>query len=44
MYLRIDNYTGCHYLAIPAGGITPRLNPNGQHFGCKTNKETNDQI
>ena len=30
----IDNLTGCQYLVSPNGGITPRLSPNGLHFGC----------
>ncbi len=35
MGLRIDQETGCHYLvtgSIIAGGITPRLDRNGQQI------------
>ncbi len=31
----VDNLTGCQYLAIPSGGITPRLDPSGLHI-CGT--------
>lgn len=31
-----DNATGCQYLSVPGGGITPRLDGNGQHRGCRT--------
>lgn len=27
-----DHATGCHYLAEPFGGITPRLDSSGQHI------------
>jgi hypothetical protein len=33
--LRIDHETGCQYLTAPLGAITPRLNGQGQHMGCK---------
>lgn len=39
MKLHVDNLTGCQYLATTGGGITPRLSPQGQHFGCKQPKE-----
>ena len=29
--LHIDDLTGCHYLAISAGGLTPRLDAQGRH-------------
>lgn len=31
MYLRIDAMTGCHYLEGTNGGITPRLDAEGDH-------------
>ena len=31
MALRIDNMTGCHYLEGSKGGITPRLDGQGNH-------------
>lgn len=30
-----DAATGCQYLSTPLGGITPRLDANGQHRGCR---------
>ena len=30
--LAIDPRTGCHYLAVPGGGITPRLAADGEHI------------
>ena len=30
--LRIDHGTGCHYLETTGGGITPRLDPAGDHI------------
>ena len=30
--LYIDNLTGCHYLAPLFGGLTPRLDKNGNHI------------
>lgn len=35
----VDYETGCEYLStgglLGASGITPRLDANGQHMGCK---------
>lgn len=31
MALYIDHRTGCHYVANPMGGITPRLDAMGRH-------------
>lgn len=31
----VDPETGCEYLAICNGGITPRLDAYGQHMGCR---------
>jgi len=30
-----DALTDCQYLRVPGGGITPRLDGNGLHLGCK---------
>lgn len=30
-----DKETGCDYLRAPSGGITPRLDANGKHVGCR---------
>ena len=35
MNLYIDNKTGCEYLGVPIGSITPRLDRNGDQLGCK---------
>lgn len=35
MELCIDHLTGCHYLCKPFGGITPRLDGDGKHVGCR---------
>jgi hypothetical protein len=35
MVPRIDQRTGCQYLTIPFGGITPRVDAAGRHVGCK---------
>jgi len=35
LQLRIDTGTGCHYLVTSSGGITPRLDGQGKHVGCK---------
>lgn len=35
MQPRTDHATGCQYLAVPGGGITPRLTADGQHMGCR---------
>lgn len=36
MSLYIDHRTGCQYLGIPFGGITPRVDGAGRHVGCKS--------
>jgi hypothetical protein len=30
-----DALTGCQYLTVPGGGITPRLDGYGRHVGCR---------
>jgi len=30
-----DALTGCQYLRVPGGGITPRLDGQGRQIGCK---------
>ena len=35
MRLHKDNLTGCHYLSVKDGGITPRLDSSGSHYGCR---------
>lgn len=30
-----DWKTGCQYIQNPNGGITPRIDADGVHFGCK---------
>jgi hypothetical protein len=30
-----DALTGCEYLRTKGGGITPRIDARGRHFGCK---------
>lgn len=35
MDLNTDFETGCQYLSKNHGGITPRLDGNGRHMGCK---------
>lgn len=30
----IDNLTKCEYLSSSNGGLTPRLDKNGNHIGC----------
>jgi hypothetical protein len=37
MRLYTDARTGCQYLSVPGGGITPRKDDNGHHLGCKNN-------
>ena len=32
MSLYIDNLTGCHYLSTLFGGLTPRMDRNGNHI------------
>ncbi|WP_017993809.1 hypothetical protein [Rhizobium leguminosarum] len=32
MVLFIDHRTGCHYVGTPHGGITPRLDRNGEQI------------
>jgi len=36
--LFVDNRTGCHYLSSPAGGLTPRLDSEGNQI-CSTQGE-----
>lgn len=38
MRLHIDHNTGCQYLSRAFGSLTPRLLPDGKHFGCKDYK------
>ena len=35
MSLYTDALTGCQYLSAGTSGITPRLNKEGAHVGCK---------
>jgi hypothetical protein len=35
MKVMTDALTGCQYLTVPGGGITPRLEGYGQHVGCR---------
>lgn len=35
MSLHTDNKTGCQYLSMVRGGVTPRLNKSGEHVGCR---------
>lgn len=37
MKIHIDAQTGCQYLSVKGGGVTPRINPNGQPI-CKKGK------
>jgi hypothetical protein len=30
-----DALTGCQYLRVPGGGITPRLDGHGRQLGCR---------
>lgn len=34
--LHTDHLTGCQYLSVPLGGLTPRMDSAGRHLGCKT--------
>ena len=34
-FVSIDGDTGCQYLQNPNGGITPRIDADGVHMGCK---------
>lgn len=34
MNLHTDAETGCQYLSVPGGGVTPRMN-NDLHMGCR---------
>lgn len=34
MQLHTDAGTGCQYISVPGGGITPRLGVGGRHEGC----------
>lgn len=35
MSLHTDHLTGCQYLSKPFGGITPRVDGEGRHVGCR---------
>lgn len=35
MMLHVDAATGCEYLSVYRGGITPRLTKTGKQAGCK---------
>jgi len=35
MRLHVDNQTGCEYLSVAGGGITPRLNREAFQIGCR---------
>ncbi len=35
MRLHKDNLTGCEYLGGKNGGLTPRLNKDGEQVGCR---------
>lgn len=35
LILLADARTGCQYLAVPLGGITPRRDGEGKHMGCR---------
>lgn len=30
-----DAFSGCQYLKVGGGGITPRIDAHGRHMGCK---------
>ena len=34
LLLRVDQGTGCHYLATRDGGLTPRMSGSGKQMGC----------
>lgn len=34
-FISVDSGTGCQYLQNPNGGITPRIDTDGIHMGCK---------
>lgn len=36
MAIKIDHQTKCQYLSTAEGGLTPRLNTLGEHYGCKS--------
>ncbi|MFI2810177.1 hypothetical protein [Microbulbifer sp. JSM ZJ756] len=38
MRLHTDKLTGCQYLSVINGGITPRLSTDGKHQGCRGNR------
>ncbi|USD59051.1 hypothetical protein J4N45_10965 [Vibrio sp. SCSIO 43140] len=40
--VRTDYKSGCQYLSYRDGGLTPRLDVNGQHMGCKASSSLND--
>jgi len=33
-YVYVDKSTGCEYIGIYGGGMTPRLAHDGKHAGC----------
>lgn len=35
MGLYTDAKTGCQYLSVPNGGMTPRLGADGRQHGCR---------
>ena len=35
MGLYVDQLTGCNYLSVSGGGITPRISSDGRHYGCR---------
>lgn len=35
MSLHTDAMTGCQYLSVTLGGLTPRVDRAGRHVGCK---------
>lgn len=35
MRLHVDHATGCQYLSIAMGSLSPRLDGQGRHMGCK---------
>lgn len=32
MRVHVDNLTGCEYLSVPSGGITPRVDASGKQI------------
>jgi hypothetical protein len=39
MYPHTDALTGCQYLSVYGGGITPRLDGDGRHVGCRPSRQ-----